>query len=130
MDRPQIILQLAGKDVSPESVDVEDLLTLLGHVRKAVADSSQMAGERGGPNDGPFLSLIAVEPGSCRLRLSLSSAAAAATLLVAACVSAGDYQRLPRQAVESLSSLSGLLKKRRWSLNVSPERGLDFAPVT
>lgn len=127
MAKSRLELRLLGDGVSPETVDVSDLASLLTGYKEAVLAAAAHA-DSGFSPDGTMMALTGVLKGSDRLRLSVSRNIVASAKALSAAVKTDNWSTCGSSACRSVASLSRTLRSRGWELEL-PSSGRGRRPV-
>jgi hypothetical protein len=129
----KIRLTIEGEGVSPETVDLADVVEFLHDIRTAIHSTAL---SRGAHKSAIRLSLAKVNSGSLELLLTASDQAEAGYNALVLSVETGDSSLLPQQAVKSVLSMSKKATTRNWTIGLngaggrSAKIGPDSLPFT
>ena len=115
MARP-ITLRIDGKDVSPDTVQLADLLGLLKDFQTALIAT---AAARGVPKDQIRISLTKVGPGSDKLSFAANAPTHRQASRVIRAIASDDPKRIPACARISIHDMWSRLKSREWTLEIN-----------
>ena len=127
MANSRLELRLLGDNVSPETVDVSDLATLLTDYKAAVVAAARNCNAGFQPQNAT-LALVGITKGSDRLKLASSPELIAAARAVSAAVRSDDWSSCGSEACRHVTTLTRLLRSRRWELEL-PSSGRGRRPT-
>ena len=127
MAKTHVELRLIGPDVSPETIDVEELLSLIAKYKAAVLETAKTMNQILSSDEGR-MSLVRVAKGSDRLRFAVDRALTRPMREVSVAVRSNDWSRCGPDACKSISDVSRLLRPRNWELEL-PCGGRGAKPV-
>jgi hypothetical protein len=127
MAKFHVELRLLGPDVSPETVDVEELFALITKYKTAVLETAKTM-QQPLNSDEERMALVRVAKGSDRLRLAVDKTLARPVREVSIAVRSNDWSRCGPDACKSISDVSRLLRHRNWELEL-PSGGRGAKPV-
>lgn len=127
MAKFHVELRLLGPDVSPETVDVDELLGLISKYKAAVLETAKTMNQAL-TSDESRMALVRVAKGSDRLRLAVDRTLARPVREVSMAVRSNDWSRCGPDACKSISDVSRQLRPRHWELEL-PSGGRGAKPV-
>lgn len=127
MAKFHIELRLLGPEVSPETVDVEELLALITKYKAAVLETAKTMNQALN-SDESRMALVRVAKGSDRLRLAIDRTLTRPVREVSIAVRSDDWSRCGPNACKSISEVSRLLRPRHWELEL-PSGGRGAKPI-
>lgn len=119
MAKFHVELRLLGPDVSPETVDVDELLSLISKYKAAVLETAKTMNQVLS-SDESRMALVRVAKGSDRLRLAVDRTLTRPVREVSIAVRSNDWSRCGPDACKSISDVSRLLRPRNWELELPP----------
>lgn len=115
MDPSHLEFKIDGKDVSPETVPLSDLLELLANFEQAIEITA-----KGGDDFGkPSVSLVGIKEGSDTLTLRANDKALTAASKISKAISTRDCSLVPAAAEEHLRAIWRKAHSRQWSIGIS-----------
>ncbi len=114
MTASNLQLKIDGTGVSPETVQLRDLIDLLDEFEQAVQATAKGQAGLG----SPLISLIAIGDGSDRLTLFANDKAMRATATIAHAIELRDASRIPAKAEEHVRKIWKRMSDRDWSLGI------------
>lgn len=117
MKRKLLQLRLEGADVTPETVDVEDLSALLVDYKKALEAAAKSLGTDVGD---AILSLVSIRNGSEKLTLSISRSLQSAARELTQAIRTNDWNKCGNSARRCVQKMVSRLKPHAWSLTLPP----------
>ena len=115
MDSTPIEFTIDGRNVSPQSVALRDLLDLLSLLDQAIDATAKSRGIVGLPS----VYLVGVADGSDVMLLEANEQAVFAAKEIAAAIETGDCTKIPLQAERCLRGMWKKAKANEWSLGLS-----------
>lgn len=119
MAREKFELKLNGPGVTPETVDVVDLYSLLVDYRRAILATAHHLGIELA-EDEAVLSLVGLEEGSVKQFVSVPKRAGKCVRQVSRAVSTGDWAKCLPDAQDAMATVSGFLAKKHYELSLPP----------
>ena len=122
MANSKLELRLLGDGVSPDTVDVADLATLLTGYKDAVLAAAKHT--KSSSPEASTIALVGVVKGSDRLKLSVSQELVPSARAVSAAVRTDNWTTCGAESCRSVTNLVRLLRTRSWELELpSSSRG-------
>lgn len=121
MARKIIEIILRG-GVSPETVNVDELMAVIGELQLALFE---MARSEGVALDGPYFSLVGISEGSHLSQVALSESAVVPMRIISGAVAERGSTSLPRAVQEKLHKIDSYARRKSWSFHVQGKQGLE-----
>lgn len=130
MQKHTFNIEIAGKDVRPETTRAGDLADFVAAMEKSILDTAAHQGIQ--LPDEAIVSLVEINEGSNRLKLVIAGVAITAAASVSTSIRTQNYNALPVSAHESLHKISNQAATRRWLVKIAadPINGIEEAIIS
>ena len=113
-DKRTFQLKIEGKDVSPETVSVGDLVDLMSNLEAAILQSAPSGGFPVAADEA-VMSLVRVEENCNKLTFAIIESAALVVGTITAAIEGRKFDQLPTVTHEKLHAISKQMIRKGWS---------------